>query len=335
MSIRKSDHDFFDDALRQIHQEARQGIKIPEQTALRRVTETVRSVTSAVTEPLRKYIDHEKQYMTAAKAEVPPPPVSAPSGADDSPVRATPPATETEPSKNAKTAVSRKFFRTPGSTDKQKKKAPRVKTKKPARTAKTTTKSKTPHTGQTGTAPTARPARRHNRNRSPMFAIMLTLGLMLTLTTGLWLIFGYRSAEATVTRYAQAFYKGDSDTVYSLYDQQRLKTLALYKKFNNVDEFLTSERERFSYNFANDEKYLGKNFTIKMQLEDQSEKYQLTLDDYAVSYEIKYDLTVHEMRWYMVHIQLDGSKSFDTDSFPLVLARIGTWWYVVETPSKP
>ncbi len=354
MSTNQHDSDFFDVALRQIHHDARQGAVIPEQTPLRQLTDTVCAAAAVVTAPIRKYMQevNNAPYAPETKA-APKGPKSEPDihAADFLPVRAmtsTGEAAEVSAAKHQKTP--RKAKMVPHAAPKAKSavrhpsvhSTPAVPPDSDANTA-----GSTPNTGTASIpAPSDRSAtatpRRTTRTRakkkraSPWTAVLLITIVMLGAATGLWLVFGYRTAESTATRYAQALYSGDADALYDLYTKPRLTALARTKRFTSVDEFLTSEQNRLARSRESWELTLGPNYSIDVKLTDLSEKYRTILSSYAASYEVSYNLKVEPeaIRWFTADITLRGNQQALSKTKPLILVRVGTWWYVFDTPAS-
>ena len=348
MSTNKHDSDFFDAALRQIHHDARQGATIPEQTPFRQLTDAVCAITDTVTAPIRKYmqdVNNAPYAHDAQKASPTQKPTPLTDAADFLPVRAmttTGEAASSEASVPASTPKTKKTSRWMKLLHKSTSKTTRTTQPAPPEQlnnarqisdASSTPKPTNPTSVKRPRRATRSKAKKHRT--SPWIAVLVITIVMLGAGTGLWLMFGYRTAESTATRYAQALYSGDADALYGLYTQPRLAALARTKRFTSIDEFLTSEKNRFARSRENWEKDLGPNYSIDVKLTDLSKKYQIILSSYAAGYEVSYNLELEpeDIRWYTVDITLRGNQQVLSKTKPLILVRVGTWWYVFDTPA--
>lgn len=172
--------------------------------------------------------------------------------------------------------------------------------------------------------------RKASRRKKPRAAVLLMWSaLLLTgLLMGVWILFGYRSCEATARRFVDAMYRADAKRMYALWPEDLLDDTVRMKHYEDRTEFFADESTFLRIKWRNMEDSIGKDWTVEVGYRDVSAQYEKSLTAMADAYMVDYGTRPAEVRQIMLTAMVTGDDGEVMHSHAVVMMRFGTWWYV-------
>lgn len=155
-------------------------------------------------------------------------------------------------------------------------------------------------------------------------AIVLVLVLVISL------LFGGRSAKATVDKFIDATYTGNIKTIMKLVPKDILEYAMEESGYDEDDLEELYEDAEDSFEDMQDwyEDYYGKDWEYSYEIEDMDDLSKKKLRDLQELYEDEFDVKVKAAKKVEVEITLEGEEEKSKNTMELTLIKVGGSWYL-------